>query len=269
MLSQMKTLVAIAAIPVLAAFAVGCGGNKTDGSAQATESTITESASPGAHGPLKVALADPTLSAAQRADVEKIVAESTARHAASRVARQALAEAVAVQVEKGSIDRAALKPQLDAIATAHAADRAELEQLHAVLDPTQRAALATELESKSAHARKGRGEKHEGTESRRDRKDKMAAWAKDLKLTSEQTLLIRASLAMHRGERGRDRHAKQDKAQLFESFKSDQFVMPPHEGRGGAKSTDRLLGMVETVLPLLTPEQRTLAAQKIRTHEER
>ena len=66
-----------------------------------------------------------------------------------------------------------------------------------------------------------------------------------------------------------DMHAK-GKA-MMEAFKSDHFVMNEVEPEGDvhAKASEmstRFLGVVEQVLPMLTPEQRALAAAKIREH---
>ena len=56
---------------------------------------------------------------------------------------------------------------------------------------------------------------------------------------------------------------------MLEAFKGDSFSMdavaPPEDVRAGAHEiSGRMLEMVETVLPILTPEQRTLAAAKLR-----
>jgi hypothetical protein len=57
-------------------------------------------------------------------------------------------------------------------------------------------------------------------------------------------------------------------AAWLQAFKGDRFVMdevsPAGNLAGRAQAMeDHFLGMVETVVPILTPEQRTIAAQKI------
>jgi hypothetical protein len=77
--------------------------------------------------------------------------------------------------------------------------------------------------------------------------------------------------ARHNGAMpGKDwKDAKDHGAKVFEAFKQDHFVMdevaPPKDRRAGtARMADGMINMAETALPILTPEQRTLAAQKLR-----
>jgi Spy/CpxP family protein refolding chaperone len=218
------------------------------------------------------ALGEVSLSAKQRADIEKLAADAEARHASGEKARQDLAEALAVQVEQGTVDRAALQPKIDAVAAAwqavRPADRAALEQLHAILDAGQRAAFVDALRAQFA-AHKGKGG-HEG----------MHAWAKDLNLTDAQKTQIRAAfMAQRQAHQGHDEEHHGDRREaghhgpkaILEAFKSDTFSMdavaPKVDVTAATnKMTGRMLGLVETVLPILTAEQRTVAAQKIRAH---
>ena len=73
-------------------------------------------------------------------------------------------------------------------------------------------------------------------------------------------------------KKGHDKHAGGHEygKQVLEAFKGDKFVMDQvaqkQDAKAGAnKMADRMIGMVEVVVPILTAEQRTIAATKIRT----
>jgi Spy/CpxP family protein refolding chaperone len=229
-----------------------------------------------AHGPLKVvgeALGDVPLTATQRAQVERLAADAEARHADARLARKDLMLAVAAQVQVGSIDRAALRPKVDALAAAltkaQPADRASFEQLHALLSADQRTAFVDALE---ARIEEHKGKMREG--------HPLKKWADDLKLTDDQRTQIRAALHDHfrqmaHGEGGEHPWADEGHrgAKVLSAFKQERFVMdevaPTRDvSLMAGKMSDHLLGLAETVLPLLTPEQRGIAATKIRERAE-
>ena len=96
-------------------------------------------------GPLQRAMALGSLSDTQRAQVQALIADQKAHSEPARAARLILREVLADQVAHGAIDRAALKPQFDAEASADAAKRAArkatVEKLVTILTPAQRAAL--------------------------------------------------------------------------------------------------------------------------------
>jgi hypothetical protein len=72
------------------------------------------------------------------------------------------------------------------------------------------------------------------------------------------------------GKGGHDfRGAKHQGEAVMAAFKQDTFVFdqvaPPKDvGQQVSHATDRILGVAEIAVPLLTPAQRTLAAQKLR-----
>jgi Spy/CpxP family protein refolding chaperone len=173
--------------------------------------------------------------------------------------------AIAAQVEQGKIDRAALQPKIDAAVSAFAqsspADHAALEQLHAILDPEQRAELVDALQA--------RMHDHGG------RREHMQEMARLLNLTDDQKSQIRDAFkehfaAMRKAHEGSGEHAHGK--QMLDAFKSDHFVvseLAPGSADPRAHASEmgeHMLGVVETVLPILTPEQRTIAAQKLREH---
>ncbi len=262
----------------LAAPALGCGGGAAYAQVSSAEPTSRAPVASSAKGPLRVvgeALSDVPLTVGQRTHIEQLAAEAEARHGDARATRKDLTLALAVQVQAGRIDRAALAPKIDALAAAlqkvQPADRASFEQLHAILGADQRVAFVDALE---AHIGEHIGAWH--------RTGPLKQWADDLKLTDDQKAQIRTALKGHfGGPRGRDavkhgqgrdgdrgeRHERG--AKVLAAFKQDRFVidevLPAKDvSKQVAHMSDRFLGVAEAVLPILTPDQRFIAAQKIR-----
>jgi Spy/CpxP family protein refolding chaperone len=273
-LSRLTLPVSLALALSAAAPLMGCGGGVASEQAASAEAATTRApVAPSAHGPLKLvgeALGDVPLTATQRTQIEKLAADAEARHGTARAARQDLMLALAAQVQSGAVDRPALKPKIDALAGAMAqaqpADRSSLEQLHAILSADQRTAFVDALE---AHIGEHKGKAWAG--------HPLKQWADDLKLTDDQRTQIRTALrdrfhgAGHGGDA--DEHpwaaGGHAGAKVLAAFKQDRFVMdevsPPKDvAQTAAKMSDRFLGLAETVLPILTSEQRALAAAKIR-----
>ncbi len=275
------------ALPValaLAAPSLGCSGSVGTEPTTATISPDTAAAATAAtraplattlHGPLKVmtdALADVPLTASQRPVVEKLAADTSARHTASRSAHRDLMIALAAQVQAGAIDRAALQPKIDALGTAlqaaQPADRAAFEQLHALLTPDQRTAFVNAVQAHVADRVGAARDKHP-----------LHQWAVDLQLTDDQKAQIRSAMKANWQEAAHDgngapwaEHRQQAKAMLA-AFAQDRFVMdevsPAKDVAARAQHmTARMLGLAEAALPVLTPQQRALAAQKLRDRAE-
>jgi Spy/CpxP family protein refolding chaperone len=253
--------------------ALGCGGSVASEPAVAAESA-TERApvAQSAHGLVRLAgeaLGDVPLTAAQRTQIEQLATEAEARHAAAHAARTDLNLALAAQIQTGQIDRAALQPKLDALAAALAkaqpGDRAGFERLHALLSADQRTTFIDALEARVAAQRENAYAKHP-----------LKQWAEDLNVTDEQREQIKTALhgrfhahAQASTEASPWEGATQRGAKVFSAFKQDRFVMdevvPPRDvAQGVAKIAEHAIGLAEAVLPSLTPEQRALAAQKIR-----
>lgn len=257
----------------LAVPAVGCGGTvQAEPPATADTATTRAPVATAAHGPVKflgAALGQVPLTASQRQAVEQLATDAETRHAAGRAARADMMNTLAAQVEAGTLDRTALQPKLDAMAAAMAAsqpaDRAAFEQLHTLLTPDQRTAFVDALEGQVQSMHAG----HKGPHG-------LAQWAADLQLTDDQKSQIKSAMME------RFRNAKHDdKAEwkehghggkdVMEAFKQDRFVFdevaPAHDVGGMVnKMSEHVLGVAEVALPLLTPQQRTLAAQKLRAH---
>jgi Spy/CpxP family protein refolding chaperone len=257
----------------LAAPALGCSGGVTSEPPTSAQAATTRApVAQSTHGPLKLlgdAMGDVPLTAAQRAQVEQLATDAEARHADARAARQALVLALADQVQSGAVDRPALQPKIDAlsaaIAKAQPADRSSLEQLHAVLTADQRTAFVDALEARIAEHKGKALESHP-----------LKRWADDLKLSVDQRAQIMTALhdrfakAAH-GDH--PEHAWMEGAhhgeKVLAAFKQDRFVLdevaPARDvSQAAAKMSDHVLGLAETVLPLLTADQRSLLAAKLR-----
>lgn len=271
----MKRSYLLRAVPILmGALALGaCGSSVEAGPAATAQSAATKAPiatrAQGAHVRLVgEALGEVALRPEQRTTIEQLATEADARHTATRQAHVDLVNAVAAQIEAGKIDRAALQPKIDAAAEAwkasRPADRAALEKLHATLDANQRSAFVDALAAKM-HA-KGGEHMHMGGH------DRLEKLADDLKLTPDQrtqiATIVHDQMKAHHGD-FKEGHEK-GKA-MMEAFKGDHFVMdevaPASDIHAKANEmSGHFLGVVEQILPILTPEQRTIAAAKIRDH---
>ena len=218
--------------------------------------------------------------------------DADARHASGLAARKELMTAFADQVERGAIDRAALAPKIEAAKgeaqRLRPEDLAALDQVHAILDKEQRATFVSALEDeikgamRGGHGRKGRhgkggekGEAHEGGAGFW----RMKALADEMKLEGAQRDQIKEKLkALHEalGEgdgagkhRGREGFARMRQAKdALERFKNDDFKAQASFGaladRADGTKADRMIDVAEAILPVLTPEQRKIAADHLR-----
>jgi Spy/CpxP family protein refolding chaperone len=252
----------------LSLLAAGCGGSVVaEGPTVTAEGAATKAPLVvSTHGHVKLvadALSEVPLRADQRALIEKLAADADGRQGAVHAARQDLLLALADQVAAGKVDRAALQPKVDAVGAAalgvQTADRAALAELHDVLDSTQRGQFADALIAQF-HGH-GHG-MHGGHGSWKER------WA-DLKLTDEQTAQIETilhdSFASHHGDwKGGMDHSQG----VLDAFRSDAFapesLAPATDVQAkSAEMHGRMIDLAERVLPLLTPEQRAIAATKL------
>lgn len=282
MFNRFRSVVLVASIPLFALASTACGGSVSEQPVASQSSATKAPVAQGAHGPVKLvgeALGEVPLRPEQRTEIEKLAADAEARHQAGGTAHKDLMEAVALQIEAGKIDRAALQPKIDAAAAqwdkSRDADRAALERLHAILTPDQRAAFVDALEAKFQAKRAEHGD--HADHARGHKGGPMKEWATALKLTDDQQTQIKDAMkakfqamrAQHQG----DKHAGGDHdmgKKVLAAFKTDHFVMAEvapkvDSAKIANKMSDRFIGMVEVVVPILTPEQRTLAAAKVRT----
>jgi Spy/CpxP family protein refolding chaperone len=221
------------------------------------------------------ALAQVSLRNDQRAQIEAMAAETEARHGAVLAARQAVAGMIATQIEAGAIDRAALAPKVDAMLGAlrdlQAKDRAAFEALHGLLEPAQRAELADVMEA-GGH---GGHHAHEGHDWKDH--DHGGHWADELGLSDEQRAafkqIVREAFSDKDGPEHGFGHGMRHGKETLEAFRGETFSMdavsPPEDiGAHASRHLGHVLDIADKVLPMLTPEQRALAAQKVRERSE-
>lgn len=269
-----RNVALVLALAVVPAGLVACGGSVEQ--PQTTASAATK-APVGAttHGFVKVvgdALGDVPLRAEQRSELEKLATEADARHAKLADGRKDLMASIADQVEKGTIDRAALQPKIDRVVAdfdqVRPADNAALARMHQILDPEQRNAFVDALEK--------RMHEHHGDKGAMKGFAHLKQLADDLKLTDDQRAQIRdVMMAAHKeGGEQHDHHAWKGRMhegkKALESFRSDQFDPTALGPKGDLKEkaaahTTKIVGVAEKVLPILTSEQRKIAADKLRT----
>jgi hypothetical protein len=253
--------------------AAGCGA-AADGADVSDDATGTTRApiEISARGPLALvgeAFADVPLAADQRTEIESLAKQAEARHTKVADAKRALALAAADQIERGKIDRAALQPSIDALVAAMEAsrpdDRKAIARVHAILDEDQREDLVDAVEDRIK-------EKFHGGSPRK----KMVEIAETLKLTDDQKDEIKSAFkAKLQGDAGKAgfRERMQRGRDALDDFRGDDFsideAMPAKDLQAlSGTMTERVIEAAETVLPILTAEQRKIAAQLLRERAE-
>jgi hypothetical protein len=105
-------------------------------------------------------------------------------------------------------------------------------------------------------------------------KHPMKQWAEDLKLSDDQRAQIKSAIMdrLHAAGASGGTHdwtqAKHQGEAVMAAFEQDRFVMnevaPPRDVQAQVgKMAGHMLALVEAALPVLTPQQRVLAAQKL------
>jgi Spy/CpxP family protein refolding chaperone len=271
-----------------AASAIGCGSRGEGKPAQTVEAAGTKAPiATEDRGPLHAiaqAFGKVAITPGQRTEIEKLFKDAEARHAlaktGSEAARKELLVALAAQVEQGKVDRAALAPKIDAASgpwtAARAADLGALDRVHAILTPLQRGALVDALEDEHAGGGEHRGRGHgEGRgKAQHHAHDRAARWADELALTDAQKDQIKDAVRADRGKGKLGEHGQREPRQhlgrTMEAFRQDRFVASEAAGTGADKAktahepSERTIHFMELAVPLLTPPQRTVAAQKLR-----
>lgn len=275
----------------MSALVVACGGT-VEHSPQTSASAATKAPlGTNTRGVVKIvsdALGEVPLRSDQRTEIETLAAEAEARHAPTADARKELMLTFADQVENGAIDRAALQAKIDAAAAdlekVRADDRAALVKLHALLDAEQRHAFVDALEEQMKSMKSKRGDRGAHAKGGFGKMKQLAA---DLELTDEQKSQIKDAMREARKEgketwkRRRHERAGHGAAhadrkgprrgpmKVLEAFREDKLDLDKLALRGGAEpaarsATLRMASMAEKVLPILTPQQRKIAADKLR-----
>jgi Spy/CpxP family protein refolding chaperone len=249
-----------------------CGSSPEGEAAAAAQAGVVQDPPEVAHMSfVREALSKVTLRPDQQPTIDQLGKDADARHQTIKTARVALRNAIADQVQAGKIDRAALKPQMDALLAAieqsRPADRAAMVRLHDVLDRNQRNQFVDAVESQfrdrmHAGGRPGMGHARQ--------------WAADLNLSDQQRDQIRSAVRLkfegqHDQLRQQWQQTREQGRQMLESFRQDQFTPDPNVQIFGrdriAGGVDKMLDFAEAAVPTLTPEQRVTAAQKLRNSD--
>jgi Spy/CpxP family protein refolding chaperone len=301
----MRTL----SILTLSVMLAACGsGHAEPGSAKSA--VAAQAVGQNATGPARLvanALSTITLRPEQRVELERLLDQASARHKTLReTTGNKLVPALADQLEKGTIDRAALATIVAEARAQHeaaqAADAADLNRLHTLLSPEQRAefvdAVKTEFRRHqdrdhggSPGHHKGRGkEPHDGEEDDKHAEDghaqahernhggmaKHGVWKlfKALNLDDAQKEKVKAVLAEMRRDDPADadkpehKNVVDSKVQAFEAFKDGAFdansAMFAHAASARWAMGEHLVEMMEKIVPVLTADQRTQVAARLR-----
>jgi Spy/CpxP family protein refolding chaperone len=204
-------------------------------------------------GLLRAALKLDSITAEQRASIEKLKQE---RRTAGVPVRQADAQVLTVlaqQVEQAKIDPQGLAPSLSAEQSAAAAEtnveRDTLNQLHSILSTAQRNQLVDRIEA--ARATHEQAESHEGGKGR---------FGFGLGLTPEQQASIRANL--HAEAPAKDAATKGARAAMLDAFRTDSFNASAFVNvRSPGERMERL---AQAMVPVLNPSQRATFANHLR-----
>jgi Spy/CpxP family protein refolding chaperone len=256
-----------------------CGGSVEQPQTTSSAASKAPVAANG-HGAVKIvgeALGDVALRPEQRAEIEKLAAEAETRHAPLADGKKQLMLAFADQVERGAIDRAALQASIDKLMAdvekSRNDDRAAIAKLHGLLDRQQRNDFVDALE-KSFKGKHGFGENGPPGKAF----GHMHGLAEELKLTDEQKDKIKDVFkdswhdarhdARKNGKHGGG-HGHREGKHALEAFREDKLdldkVAPPMDLKAIAnEGVDRVSKIASQILPILTPEQRKVAADKLR-----
>jgi len=211
----------------------------------------------------------------QQAAVEKLRGDLHAGMEPARVSEQSLVSTLADGVAAGNIDTTkvdAMIAQLIAAAGAvHDASAGTLNQLHAVLNPPQRAALVDKVEAHWAVWEKANAD---GTGPATEDGDRLAALATELGLTPDQVEKIRTGVAAQMSRVPRlDPQEIAAALQAFgDAFRSESFDAKALTTESSANAhlvgwgSAHLAHFIEASLPVLTADQRAELAQKLREH---
>jgi Spy/CpxP family protein refolding chaperone len=216
----------------------------------------------------------------QQAQVDQIKTAMKAKmqpvHDAQKAVLLALADGVAAgNIDTGKVD-AAIAGVTTAAGQVNGASADELNQLHAVLKPEQRAALVDKVEAHFMVWKESNGDE-KAAEKEHEVGGHIAHLAKELNLTNDQVEKLRASFASsltaHTQAHGKFDPAEADaRMKAFgAAFAADSFDAKSLAPSGASEhmatwGVSRMARFYEALTPVLTPEQRTKVADKLREH---
>lgn len=266
----MKTLVRLMSVCSLVTAGVLATPAIASADAAPVEGLIGTTAQAHSHGS-KMRMFDRALEAAvlrpeQRAAVDELKTAAKERHKPVQRAKRELMRTVADQIEEGKIDRCALEPQVDTLASAmlkaKKGDRKDFEKLHGILDEQQRGRFVESLkaqweEMKRAHS----------TDAMLDKLDR------ELELTDDQRTRLHEiidGLKQIREASAERAEYRERWSRILEAFKGDEFdldAIAPVKEDAKERLTRWIDGRLwggEVILPVLNEEQRTKLAKLLR-----
>ncbi len=211
----------------------------------------------------------------QRAAIEKIQTALRVKLEPARVADQKLAGVLADGIAAGSIDKAKVDTAIAKLAATaagvHAAIADSLNELHGVLDDDERAALVDKIE---AHWQVWKDANEEGAKAGEPREHgRVEALTRALALTPDQVDKVRDAVRKAPPPRKFD----EDKVTAhitafgtaFEAANFDAKKFASGDTINASLTSWGATSMAhfyEAILPVLTPEQRTKLADRVREH---
>jgi Spy/CpxP family protein refolding chaperone len=213
----------------------------------------------------------------QQAAIDKIKADFRAKVEPVRTANGLVMTTLADGVAAGAIDKAKIDAALAGVSSSagqvHSATADALNQLHNVLRPEQRVALVDKIDAHWGVWKEANAGDQATDNAKPD--GHIAHLAKELSLTSDQVEKTRANLAaLPPASRGPfDPTAAEAHVKAFSAaFVADTFdaktltTADAANTQVSAWGASRMVRFYEALTPVLTPDQRTQIAAKLREH---
>jgi Spy/CpxP family protein refolding chaperone len=217
----------------------------------------------------------------QKAQVDKIKADLHAKTQPVRDAQKVVLTTLADGVAAGSIDMAKVDAAIAGVTTAagqvHGATIDVYNQLHAVLRPEQRAALVDKVEAHFLVWKESNGDEKAAAKEHEEG-GHIAHLAKEIGLSNDQVEKLKASfgssIAAHAQAHGsfNGAEAEAHMKAFGAAFTADTFDANSLTTSNAAHTSmatwgvSRMARFYEALTPVLTPEQRTKVADKLRDH---
>jgi Spy/CpxP family protein refolding chaperone len=252
---------AMAAPPSGAQAPTVCEGMEESGPSEVREAPAREAEQREPFGPVALigeGLSKVCLSDDQRAAIDKLGKQVSAKEESVMDARRELRSALVQQLKSGAIDERALTDEIDGLVKsredASPVLRRAFEDLHGILDPGQRAALADAIQQRIK----------ENTESSRGWFDELA---NDLRLSEDQKSRLKDVLSRAKPQLDEERARV---AAVLDAFRKEDFSMDKILPLGdvGKRMRSRAEGMVsiaKELTAILTPEQRQELVNRLET----
>jgi Spy/CpxP family protein refolding chaperone len=225
------------------------------------------------------------LNGPQRSQIEAVKSGLTPAREQVKNARKDLMEALAPEISSNTVDSNVLQPKIDALGAAvrneRAAEDAAVDQLHSILDTSQRAELANMLEARmtqreQAHAQHQAQRQQQGNNGHANNAQRAGhggqregGLARALSLTPAQEQQVKSIMQSERSSSPRPDFAamKAQRTAMLEAFKGQSFSASSfHSVDAGARAKEgatRFVDAAGKITQILTAEQRATAAQKM------